>query len=93
MPWSKYFVLKTPNKKKETNASAIVPTLSQAKYLYLNYAAVVAPLAERLLLIPEVIGSNPVIDEFFNCIEKAKNKVKEAGNVPLFYKKNYDIFN
>ena len=52
---------------------------------------VVAQLAVRLLLIPEVHCSNPVISEFLtehlftvNCIEKTKNKEKEAENGPLF---------
>ena len=44
---------------------------------------VVAQLAERLLPIPEVHGSNPVISKKFNftltgnCIEKTKIKKKE----------------
>ena len=32
------------------------------------WAVVVAQLAERSLLIPEVCGSNPVIDNFFNAL-------------------------
>ena len=49
-----------------------------------------AQLAERLVLIPEVHGSNSVIAEFLsdnvftvNCIEKMKQRKKEAGNGPL----------
>ena len=51
---------------------------------------VVAQLVERLLPIPEVHGSNPVIGKNLyltitvNCIEKSKIKKKEAGNGPLF---------
>ena len=50
-------------------------------------AVVVAQLVERLLPIPEVCGSNPVISKIstehlfpVNCIEKTKIKKKEAGN-------------
>ena len=60
-------------------------------------AVVVAQLVERLLPIPEVCGSNPVIRNFL-CIlnicllstvyRKDKNKEKEAGNGP-FKKNNY----
>ena len=53
----------------------------------------VAQLAERLLLIPEVHGSIPVIGKIYiehlftvNCIEKTKIKKKEAGNGPFFKK-------
>ena len=55
-------------------------------------AVVVAQLVERLLPIPEVRGSNPVIGKFnehsltVNCIEKTKIKIKEAGNGPFFKK-------
>ena len=47
-----------------------------------------AQLVDRLLLIPEVRGSNPVIgktEHLFsvNCIEKTKSKEKEAGNGPF----------
>ena len=46
-----------------------------------------AQLVERLLPIPEVFGSNPVIGKILyienlftlNCIEKTKIKKKEAG--------------
>ena len=53
-------------------------------------AVVVAQLVERLLPIPEVRGSNPVIGKHLywtlftvNCIEKTKIKEKEAENGPL----------
>ena len=52
-------------------------------------AVVVAQLVERLLPTPQVCGSNPVIGENFihlitiNCIEKTKEKEKEAGNAQL----------
>ena len=53
-------------------------------------AVVVAQLVERLLPIPEVRGSNPVIGKIYihhlltvNCIEKKKTKKKEAGNGPF----------
>ena len=55
-----------------------------------------AQLVERLLLIPEVRGSNPVIGKkiFKSNIGllstvycKDKNKEKEAGNGPFFKKK------
>ena len=45
-----------------------------------------AHLVEQSLPIPEVRGSNPVIDNklystcTLNCIEETKIKVKEAGN-------------
>ena len=49
-----------------------------------------AQLVERLLPIPEVRGSNPVIGKIYihhlltvNCIEKKKTKKKEAGNGPF----------
>ena len=53
-----------------------------------------AQLAERSLPIPEELGSNPVIDNFYehlftvNClyIEKTKNKEKEAENCPFLKK-------
>ena len=58
---------------------------------------VVAQLVERLLPIPEVWGSNPLIgknlciEHLFtvNCIEKRKTEIKEkeAGNGPIFLKK------
>ena len=61
-------------------------------------AVVVAQLVERLLPIPEVCGSNPVIGNNL-CIEhlfiycqlclKDENKEKEAGYGP-FFKKNKD---
>ena len=54
---------------------------------------VVAQLVERLLLIPEVRGLNPIIgkiyiDHLFTCLPstvlywKDENKYKEAGNGP-----------
>ena len=50
----------------------------------------VAQLVERLLPIPEVQGSNPVIGKIYiehlltvNCIEKTEIKKKEAGNGSL----------
>ena len=56
----------------------------------LKWAVVVAKLAERLLPIPEVCGSIPVITKFLfrtfifdNCIDKTKIKKKEAGNGPF----------
>ena len=62
-----------------------------------NRAVVVAQLVERSLPKPEVRGSNPVIGENLYiywtfvycqlCIEKTKNKEKEAGNGPFFLKK------
>ena len=49
---------------------------------------VVAQLVERLLAIPEVRGSNPVIDKTYiehlltvNCIEKTKIKKTRSGMV------------
>ena len=61
----------------------------------LNWEVVVAQLVERSLPIPEVRGSNPVIGKKLLtiivycqlCIEKTKNKEKEAGNGPFFLKK------
>ena len=60
-----------------------------------------AQLVERSLRIPEVRGLNPVIGKnllILNnfvycqlCIEKTKNKEKEAGNGPFFLKKNKTI--
>ena len=50
-------------------------------------AVVVAKLVERLLPIPEVHGSNPVIS---NCIEKTKIKKKRPRRAIIF-KKNDDI--
>ena len=58
-------------------------------------AVVVAQLVERWLPIPEVRGSNPVIGKnllilnnyWILCIEKTKNKEKEAGNGPFKKKK------
>ena len=60
---------------------------------------VVAQLIERLLPIPEVRGSNPVIGKNLcstftvNCTyRKDENKEKEAGNVPLkLYFKNLSM--
>ena len=49
-------------------------------------AVVVAQLVERSPPIPEVCSSNPLIGKIYiehftvNCIEKTKNKEKEAGN-------------
>ena len=40
------------------------------------WAVAVAQLAERLLPIPEICGSNPVISKFLNCVEKTKIKKK-----------------
>ena len=54
------------------------------------WAVIVAQLAERFLLIPEVRGLNPVIGEIlkWTCllitVEKMKRK-KEANNCPFFY--------
>ena len=54
-----------------------------------------AQLAERSLTIPEDLGSNPVIGNFYLNIfllltvcRKDENKEKEAGNGP-FKKNNY----
>ena len=53
-------------------------------------AVVVAQLVERLLPIPEVQGSNPVIgkiyiEHLFTCLlSSVLNRRKEAGNGPLF---------
>ena len=54
---------------------------------------VVAQLVGRLLLTPEVRGSNLVIGKIyiehlfhFNCIEKTKIKKKEADNGPFIEK-------
>ena len=53
---------------------------------------VVAQLVERLLTIPEVRSSNPLMHKKLhqaltvNCIEKTKNKEKEAGNGQFFKK-------
>ena len=52
-------------------------------------AVVVAQLVELSLPIPEVRGLNPVIGKNLYltftvfCIEKTKNKEKEAGNGPF----------
>ena len=53
-----------------------------------NWALVVAQLVERLLKIPEVRGSNPVIGKIYiehlfavNCIENTKIKKKRPGMV------------
>ena len=45
---------------------------------------VVAQLAERSLLSPEIQGSDLVIESFItlNCVEKMRMKKKEAGNGP-----------
>ena len=54
---------------------------------------VVAQLVERLLPIPEVRGSNPVIGKNLyrtftvNCIEKTKIKKKRPGMAHFFKKK------
>ena len=57
----------------------------------------VAQLVERLLPIPEVRGSNPVIGKNLFKLNisllstlywKDENKEKEAGNGPLFKKTN-----
>ena len=56
-------------------------------------AVVVAQLVERLLPIPEVCGSNPVIGKNLhstftvNCIEKTKIKKKRPGMAHFFKKK------
>ena len=55
-----------------------------------------AQLVERLLPIPEVRGSNPVIGKivlnivYCQLYWKDENKEKEAGNGP-FFKKNQSI--
>ena len=55
-------------------------------------AVVVAQLVERSPPIPEVCSSNPLIGKIYiehftvNCIEKTKNKEKEAGNGQFFKK-------
>ena len=63
----------------------------------LNNKVVEAQLEECLLLIPEVHGSNPVIDiiyieYFFTCflstVLKRQKYIKKAGNGPLFCKKH-----
>ena len=53
----------------------------------------VAQLAERSLLIPENLGSNPDIGNFYltfiyclRFVEKMKNKEKEGENGPFFKK-------
>ena len=63
----------------------------------LIWAAVVAQLAERLLLTPEVCGSNPVIGKIYNehlfnvnCVEKTKikKKVTRNGQLKKIYRLN-----
>ena len=58
-----------------------------------DWAVVVAELVERLLPIPEVRGSNPVIGKIyiehlfiFNCVEGTKFR-KRGRKWPVFYKK------
>ena len=66
------------------------------------WAVVVPQLVERLLPIPEVRGSNPVIVKnlfilniclLSTVYRKDKNKEKEAGNGPFCFYKNcvFDI--
>ena len=54
--------------------------------IIISMGVAVAQLVERLLLIPEVHGLNPVIGKIYiehliavNCIEKTKINIKEAG--------------
>ena len=47
------------------------------------WAVAVAQLAERLLPIPEICGSNPVISKFLNCVEKTKIKKKRPKKAIL----------
>ena len=55
----------------------------------IGWAVVVAQLVERLLLTPEICGSNPDVGKILstNCKNrKDKNKEKEAGNGPSLKK-------
>ena len=60
--------------------------------LFVDWAVVVAQLVERLLPIPEVRGSNPVISKIYiehftvNCIEKTKIKKKRPGKAHFLRK-------
>ena len=62
------------------------------KNFYLR-AVIVAQLVERLLPIPEVRGSNPVIGKnlywtsYCQLYWKDENKEKEAGKSQFFWKK------
>ena len=66
--------------------SSVTEPLSKQPSKSAFRAVVVAQLAERLLLTPEICSSTPVIGYFYrallnvNCVE---NKEKEAGNGPL----------
>ena len=51
-----------------------------------------AQLVEQMILTPKIRGSSPVI-EFFNFNQlycKDKNKEKELGNGPIFFKKTFE---
>ena len=64
----------------------------------MSWVVVVAQLVERSLPIPEVHGSNPVLDKIcienlftVNCIEKTKIRKKETGNGSFCEKNDYVI--
>ena len=70
--------------------------MSQKRNEVRKREVVVAQLAERSLMIPEDLGSNPVIGNFYLNIylpltvcRKDKNKEKEAGNGPFLKKEAY----